>query len=291
MTAKACSGEGFDAWPLAQSPQPQPSSLQLLRNPAASPPICLARAPAEDVAAYDPAVLAKAGALAEKAVLSHRKGESVIAVDTDPATRPQRPPAHHRHRRQRQHAVPVRFGARRDHRHGRRAELRHPSGDRRQARQEGRQRDRCRRRQGRGCRSPFGHPYPYQCAFGRRGARPEGAARQGADAGARRRRRLEADARPARPRDLGVPLPADPARQGRRRRGDRLPRMAARRQFHLPRHARVPLFRRREDRHADPRREPGPRHPRRSRRPRAAPRRGRGHHARDPRLPATARIR
>ena len=130
------------------------------------------------------------------------------------------------------------------------------------------------------------HPHPYQCAFGRRGARPEGAARQGADAGARRRRRLEADARPARPGDLGVPLPADPARQGRRRRGDRLPRMAARRQFHLPRHARVPLFRRREERHADPRREPGPRHPRRSRRAGAAPRRGRSHHARDPRLPA-----
>ena len=45
----------------------------------------LARAPAEDTAAYDPPVLARAAALAEKAVLSHRKGESVIAVDTDPA--------------------------------------------------------------------------------------------------------------------------------------------------------------------------------------------------------------
>jgi glutamate dehydrogenase len=45
----------------------------------------LARAPTEDAAAYNPSVLAKAAALAEKAVLSHRKGESVIAVDTDPA--------------------------------------------------------------------------------------------------------------------------------------------------------------------------------------------------------------
>ena len=45
----------------------------------------LARAPAEDAAAYDAKVLAIAAALAEKAVLSHRKGESVIAVDTDPA--------------------------------------------------------------------------------------------------------------------------------------------------------------------------------------------------------------
>jgi glutamate dehydrogenase len=45
----------------------------------------LARAPAEDTSAYDPKVLAHAAALAEKAVLSHRKGESVIAIDTDPA--------------------------------------------------------------------------------------------------------------------------------------------------------------------------------------------------------------
>src|SRR5690606_19092758 len=59
---------------------------------AASPPrsggpanYLLGRAPAEDVAAYDPKVLAKAAALAEKAVMAHRKGGSVIAVETDPA--------------------------------------------------------------------------------------------------------------------------------------------------------------------------------------------------------------
>jgi len=45
----------------------------------------LMRAPAEDVAAYDRSVLNKAAELARKAILRHRKGESVIAVDTDPA--------------------------------------------------------------------------------------------------------------------------------------------------------------------------------------------------------------
>lgn len=44
----------------------------------------LMRAPAEDTAAYDPAVLDKAAELARKAVLRHRKGESDIAVDNDP---------------------------------------------------------------------------------------------------------------------------------------------------------------------------------------------------------------
>ncbi len=44
----------------------------------------LLRAPDEDVAAYDPAVLAKAAELARKAVMRHHKGDSVIAVDSDP---------------------------------------------------------------------------------------------------------------------------------------------------------------------------------------------------------------
>ena len=52
---------------------------------AGSSDYLLARAPAEDVAAYDPAVLQHAAALAHKAVARHRKGESVIAIDTDPA--------------------------------------------------------------------------------------------------------------------------------------------------------------------------------------------------------------
>ncbi len=44
----------------------------------------LDRAPAEDVAAYDAAVLERATALAGTAVLSHRKGSSVISIVTDP---------------------------------------------------------------------------------------------------------------------------------------------------------------------------------------------------------------
>ena len=44
----------------------------------------LDRTPAEDLAGYRPTVLARAATLAEKAVLSHRKGESVISIVTDP---------------------------------------------------------------------------------------------------------------------------------------------------------------------------------------------------------------
>jgi len=44
----------------------------------------LLNAPAEDVAAYDPAVLGEAAAIAEQAVLSHKKGESVVSIVTDP---------------------------------------------------------------------------------------------------------------------------------------------------------------------------------------------------------------
>ena len=69
--------------------------------------------------------------------------------------------------------------------------------------------------------------------------------------------RLEADAGPARPGDLRVPLCRRAARQEGRRRGDRLPGMAARRQFHLPRHARVRLFRRRGERQLERADKPG----------------------------------
>ena len=83
--------------------------------------------------------------------------------------------------------------------------------------------------------------------------------------GAARGRRLAADAGPAPRRDRGLP------RLRRRRfprttaRGDRLPRMARRRRFHLPRRARIRLCRRRPARQAAPRRRAGPRHPARSR--------------------------
>ncbi|WP_442581317.1 NAD-glutamate dehydrogenase [Mesorhizobium sp. ASY16-5R] len=43
----------------------------------------LARAPAEDTAAYDPAMLARAAELAGKAVASHHKGESIVAIERD----------------------------------------------------------------------------------------------------------------------------------------------------------------------------------------------------------------
>ena len=43
------------------------------------------RAPAEDLAAYDDAVFSRAAALALAALSRHRRGESVIAIDDDPA--------------------------------------------------------------------------------------------------------------------------------------------------------------------------------------------------------------
>ena len=42
----------------------------------------LARAPSEDVAAYDAADIARAAELAENAVSRHKKGESIVAIDT-----------------------------------------------------------------------------------------------------------------------------------------------------------------------------------------------------------------
>lgn len=62
--------------------KPAPAS-KIADKPAALADYLLARAPAEDVAAYDPSVLQHAAALAFKAVSKHRKGESVIAIDTD----------------------------------------------------------------------------------------------------------------------------------------------------------------------------------------------------------------
>jgi glutamate dehydrogenase len=77
-------GEGFDA--VAAHAKSAPARKPTIApKPGGFAAYLLARAPAEDTAAYDPPVLARAAALAEKAVLSHRKGESVVAVDTDPA--------------------------------------------------------------------------------------------------------------------------------------------------------------------------------------------------------------
>jgi glutamate dehydrogenase len=52
-------------------------------KPARLADYLLARAPAEDIAAYDAADLERAGALAAQAVARHRKGESVVAVEAD----------------------------------------------------------------------------------------------------------------------------------------------------------------------------------------------------------------
>ena len=169
--------------------------------------------------------------------------------------RPQRAAGDGDHRRQRQHAVPVRFRARRNHRKRRRADACHPSGGRRS-----------------GTASPA---FREILADDAPGSDPDadrvsviqvhvGRFRQDQAEGLKERlgkmlgqvraavKRLEADAGPPRPGDLRFPLRAGAARQGGRHRSDRLPRMAARRQFHLPRHARVPLFRRRRQRHARP---------------------------------------
>ncbi|RWA69787.1 NAD-glutamate dehydrogenase [Mesorhizobium sp.] len=52
-------------------------------KPARLADYLLARAPAEDVAAYDVADLERAGELASRAVAGHKKGESVVAVEAD----------------------------------------------------------------------------------------------------------------------------------------------------------------------------------------------------------------
>ncbi len=45
--------------------------------------LLLARAPAEDAAAYEPAELERAAALAGKAVAAHRKGDSIVSIERD----------------------------------------------------------------------------------------------------------------------------------------------------------------------------------------------------------------
>ncbi len=164
----------------------------------------LTRAPAEDVVAYTPAVLDKAANFALAAVMRHRKGDSVIAIDTDPGMI----------RNDRAVTVitvvndnmPFLFDSvlGRDYRHGRRSDARHPSGHRCPARQEGRQRNRRRRRRGQGfeCRSGQRHPRPCGSAHGRRSKAAGRGAEQGCPPGARRGRRLETDAGEARPVDI-----------------------------------------------------------------------------------------
>src|SRR5690606_33475335 len=80
--------EGFVAMAAARAkPSATASRSRAARKSAGLAFHLLDRAPGEDVAAYEPAVLAKAAALAEKAVLSHRKGARVISIVTDPSLR------------------------------------------------------------------------------------------------------------------------------------------------------------------------------------------------------------
>ena len=115
----------------------------------------LTRAPAEDVAAYDADVLDKAAALARKAVMRAPQGRKRRRRRQRSGDRPQRPADDGHHRRQRQHAVPVRFGARRDHRDGRRTRAGHPSGHRGQ-RTTGRRRAKSSARRSRAIPAPTG---------------------------------------------------------------------------------------------------------------------------------------
>ncbi|MBZ9991001.1 NAD-glutamate dehydrogenase [Mesorhizobium sp. BH1-1-5] len=62
-------------------PKKKAAAAKADEKPARLADYLLARAPAEDIAAYDVADLERAGELAAKAVASHRKGESVVAVE------------------------------------------------------------------------------------------------------------------------------------------------------------------------------------------------------------------
>ncbi|TIV53768.1 MAG: hypothetical protein E5V86_28140, partial [Mesorhizobium sp.] len=64
-------------------PKKKAAAAKAEEKPARLADYLLARAPAEDIAAYDAADLERAGELAARAVASHRKGESVVAVDAD----------------------------------------------------------------------------------------------------------------------------------------------------------------------------------------------------------------
>jgi glutamate dehydrogenase len=61
----------------------RPPSLPSELEKAGLAAFLLGRAPAEDLAAYEPAMLERAAALAGSAVAKHKRGESVIAVDVD----------------------------------------------------------------------------------------------------------------------------------------------------------------------------------------------------------------
>ena len=59
------------------------SATKTEERPARLADYLLARAPAEDIAAYEAADLERAAELAGRAVAGHKKGECVVAVDAD----------------------------------------------------------------------------------------------------------------------------------------------------------------------------------------------------------------
>ncbi|RUW31104.1 NAD-glutamate dehydrogenase, partial [Mesorhizobium sp. M1E.F.Ca.ET.041.01.1.1] len=59
------------------------AAVKAEESPARLADHLLARAPAEDVAAYDVADLERAADLASRAVAGHKKGESVVAIEAD----------------------------------------------------------------------------------------------------------------------------------------------------------------------------------------------------------------
>ncbi|TPI33807.1 NAD-glutamate dehydrogenase [Mesorhizobium sp. B3-1-9] len=64
-------------------PKKKAAAAKTEEKPARLADYLLARAPAEDIASYDVTDLERAGELAAQAVASHRKGESVVAVEAD----------------------------------------------------------------------------------------------------------------------------------------------------------------------------------------------------------------
>ena len=90
--------------------------------------------------------LDRAVAIAHETIVRHQPGNQRHRHTHRSGHRGVRPSGLGDHRRQRQHAVPFQFRARRGHRKRRRADAGHPSGRAGPARQDGRRRDPCRRR-------------------------------------------------------------------------------------------------------------------------------------------------
>jgi hypothetical protein len=202
----------------------RPPSLPSELEKAGLAAFLLGRAPAEDLAAYEPAMLERAAALAGSAVAKHKRGESVIAVDVDAGiVRDGRPVT----------VVTVvndnmpflfdsvlgEIGSSA----GEPVLVTHPVIDVRHGKTGV---EEILTESGGAGRAPR-HSRPYPAPVRRGGGPTPRPAGGGASAGAGGGRRLEADASPPRSRDLGVSLRADTSRQGCGHRGDRLPRMVA----------------------------------------------------------------